>query len=144
MSLQSENWPTVGICWNLPALVLADGVGFEPTEDLRPRRISSPVHSTALPPIRSHPLGNPPPTLEFPLWRRHVSTGSSLFRQTADLRYAFETRGGSASLTNPASPSRGHCRRHHGSQASTRLHAGSSSAAADGRARRPGPESRPA
>ena len=39
--------------WNIPAFVLADGVGFEPTEDLRPRRISSPVHSTALPPIPS-------------------------------------------------------------------------------------------
>src|SRR5437899_130332 len=31
--------------------LLADGVGFEPTKDLRPCRISSPVHSTALPPI---------------------------------------------------------------------------------------------
>ena len=30
---------------------LADGVGFEPTKGLHPRRISSPVHSTALPPI---------------------------------------------------------------------------------------------
>src|SRR6266550_8513386 len=124
----------------MPAFVLADGVGFEPTEDLRPRRISSPVHSTALPPIRSRLRGNPPPTLEFPLWRRHVTTGSSLFRQTADLRYAFETQGGSASLTNPAGPSRGHCRRHHGSQASTRLHAGSSSATANRRDRHPGSE----
>ena len=30
---------------------LADGVGFEPTDRLHDRRISSPVHSTALPPI---------------------------------------------------------------------------------------------
>ena len=30
---------------------LADGVGFEPTNRLRDCRISSPVHSTALPPI---------------------------------------------------------------------------------------------
>ena len=30
---------------------MADGVGFEPTKDLRPCRISSPVHSTTLPPI---------------------------------------------------------------------------------------------
>ena len=33
-------------------LFLADGVGFEPTKGLHPCRISSPVHSTALPPIR--------------------------------------------------------------------------------------------
>ena len=32
--------------------LLADGVGFEPTDRLHDRRISSPVHSTALPPIR--------------------------------------------------------------------------------------------
>ena len=30
---------------------LADGVGFEPTNRLHDCRISSPVHSTALPPI---------------------------------------------------------------------------------------------
>jgi hypothetical protein len=32
-------------------LELADGVGFEPTNRLHDCRISSPVHSTALPPI---------------------------------------------------------------------------------------------
>ena len=32
--------------------LLADGVGFEPTVGLHPRRFSRPVHSTALPPIR--------------------------------------------------------------------------------------------
>ena len=31
---------------------LADGVGFEPTSDLRRCRFSRPVYSTALPPIR--------------------------------------------------------------------------------------------
>ena len=49
---------------------LADGVGFEPTKDLRPCRISSPVHSTTLPPIphvparnfsREAPMGLAPP-----------------------------------------------------------------------------------
>lgn len=28
-----------------------DGVGFEPTEGISPRRFSRPLHSTALPPI---------------------------------------------------------------------------------------------
>ena len=36
--------------------IAADGVGFEPTKGLHPCRISSPVHSTALPPIRLIPL----------------------------------------------------------------------------------------
>jgi hypothetical protein len=41
----------ISFCGTVLDADLADGVGFEPTEDLRPRRISSPVHSTALPPI---------------------------------------------------------------------------------------------
>ena len=40
-----------GIYGPLWELKLADGEGFEPTKGLRPCRISSPVHSTALPPI---------------------------------------------------------------------------------------------
>src|SRR5688572_13742441 len=36
----------------LSVVGLADGVGFEPTDPVKGRRISSPVHSTALPPIR--------------------------------------------------------------------------------------------
>ena len=36
---------------------LADGVGFEPTKGLHPCRISSPVHSTALPPIHASTSG---------------------------------------------------------------------------------------
>lgn len=36
----------------ISAIALADGAGFEPAVDLRPRRFSRPVHSTALPPIR--------------------------------------------------------------------------------------------
>src|SRR5690348_18247542 len=35
---------------------LADGVGFEPTNRLHDCRISSPVHSTALPPIHARRL----------------------------------------------------------------------------------------
>src|SRR5437867_3246115 len=35
---------------------LADGVGFEPTRDLRPCRFSRPVPSTARPPIRFLPV----------------------------------------------------------------------------------------
>ncbi len=42
-----------GCLRNVLAFGLADGVGFEPTNRLRDRRISSPVHSTALPPIPS-------------------------------------------------------------------------------------------
>ena len=36
------------------ALDLAERVGFEPTVDLRPRLISSQVHSTTLPPLRGN------------------------------------------------------------------------------------------
>src|SRR5438034_157363 len=32
----------------------AEGVGFEPTESLRPQRFSRPPHSTALPPLRGN------------------------------------------------------------------------------------------
>ena len=32
---------------------VAEGVGFEPTEGVNPRRFSRPVHSTALPPLRA-------------------------------------------------------------------------------------------
>jgi hypothetical protein len=47
---------------------LAEGAGFEPAENLRPRRFSRPVHSAALPPLRSqtyrtalgHPMENRP------------------------------------------------------------------------------------
>ena len=46
--------------------LLADEVGFEPTEGLHPRRISSPVHSTALPPIRGNRLREPVQKLETP------------------------------------------------------------------------------
>src|SRR5438876_12279793 len=35
---------------------LADGVGFEPTKDLRPCRFSRPVPSTTRPPIRFLPV----------------------------------------------------------------------------------------
>jgi hypothetical protein len=50
--VQDQDWrfkmaSTVGV-----TIHLADGVGFEPTDRLHDRRISSPVHSTALPPIR--------------------------------------------------------------------------------------------
>jgi hypothetical protein len=61
---------------------LADGVGFEPTKDLRPCRISSPVHSTALPPIHRFLTrrasegrarsGTPP--IDFRAGRAHLST----------------------------------------------------------------------
>jgi len=35
-----------------PHAVMAEGVGFEPTRNLRSCRFSRPVHSTALPPFR--------------------------------------------------------------------------------------------
>lgn len=35
---------------------LAEEVGFEPTEDLHPRRFSRPVHSTTLPLLRRRPV----------------------------------------------------------------------------------------
>ncbi len=38
---------------------LADGVGFEPTEPLQARWFSRPVHSTALPPVRSERVLRP-------------------------------------------------------------------------------------
>src|SRR4029453_16135841 len=50
---RSEHCPVARTCGPLLKVSLADGVGFEPTKDLRPCRISSPVHSTALPPIRT-------------------------------------------------------------------------------------------
>lgn len=37
-------------------ILVADGEGFEPSVDLRLRLISSQVHSTALPPIRTRVL----------------------------------------------------------------------------------------
>ena len=54
---------------------LADGVGFEPTDRLHDRRISSPVHSTALPPIPSHR-----PTLIPPGGGRILAPGGVLPR----------------------------------------------------------------
>ena len=82
----------ISFCGTLLDADLADGVGFEPTEDLRPRRISSPVHSTALPPIRRCLLGNPSPVLEFPLRRQHVTTGLAPFRQRWTLDMCLKPR----------------------------------------------------
>lgn len=38
----------------LIVITLAEGVGFEPTEEFPPRRFSRPFHSTALAPIHSN------------------------------------------------------------------------------------------
>ena len=48
----------------IPLNIMADGVGFEPTDRLHDRRISSPVHSTALPPIRFR--------MQFGVWLRRA------------------------------------------------------------------------
>ena len=42
----------VGLSWTLADYILAEGVGFEPTGDLRRRRFSRPVLSTTQPPLQ--------------------------------------------------------------------------------------------
>ena len=44
------------------AFVVAEGVGFEPTVPNQVRRITSPVQSTALPPLHGVPLRMKPPS----------------------------------------------------------------------------------
>src|SRR5262249_4653162 len=60
--LMAEKWIPLNV-----DIVLADGVGFEPTRPLQACRFSRPVPSTARPPIRGPALARKPLTMQWDL-----------------------------------------------------------------------------
>src|SRR5689334_22849723 len=79
-------------------VIAADGVGFEPTSRLRDRWISSPVHSTALPPILAVHLTPLVPAPKRLILRRCPSSSVPQARPALEPE-VLETRCVSASLS---------------------------------------------